>query len=65
MKLLFDQNLSPALVERLADVYPESQHLQQIGMERTTNAIESMLRSSRDVIVQADADQSTGIVVLT
>ena len=27
MKLLFDENLSPHLVERLADVYPESRHV--------------------------------------
>lgn len=33
MKLLFDQNLSPALVSRLADLFPGSVHVQIIGMD--------------------------------
>jgi len=32
MKLLFDQNLSPHLVERLADLYPGSTHVHRIGL---------------------------------
>lgn len=32
MKLLFDQNLSPRLVNRLADLYPDSQHVSLIGL---------------------------------
>jgi predicted nuclease of predicted toxin-antitoxin system len=32
MKLLFDQNLSSALVVRLSDLFPESQHLKDLGM---------------------------------
>ncbi|MBI2472649.1 MAG: DUF5615 family PIN-like protein [Planctomycetes bacterium] len=27
MKLLFDQNLSPRLVERLTDIFPNSTHV--------------------------------------
>ena len=34
MKLLFDQNLSPALVARMADVFPESLHVRSLGLER-------------------------------
>ena len=34
MKLLFDQNLAPALVQRLADVFPESLHVRDAGLER-------------------------------
>jgi predicted nuclease of predicted toxin-antitoxin system len=30
--LLFDQNLSPRLVERLADVYPDSVHVFSLGL---------------------------------
>ncbi len=33
MKLLFDQNLAPALVSRLADVFPESLHVRDAGLE--------------------------------
>ena len=34
MKLLFDQNLAPALVSRLADAFPESLHVRDAGLER-------------------------------
>jgi predicted nuclease of predicted toxin-antitoxin system len=33
MKLLFDQNLSPKLVNRLADLYPNSSHVQSLGLD--------------------------------
>ena len=33
MKLLFDQNLSPKLVNRLADLFPGSSHVQSIGLD--------------------------------
>jgi len=33
MKLLFDQNLSPKLVGRLADVFPGSSHVQTEGLD--------------------------------
>jgi predicted nuclease of predicted toxin-antitoxin system len=37
MKLLFDQNLSPKLVRRLADLFPDSSHVQAVGsIPRTT-----------------------------
>ena len=32
MKLLFDENLSPRLVESLADVYPESEHVSGVEL---------------------------------
>lgn len=32
MKLLFDENLSPKLVDALADLYPESAHVDRIGL---------------------------------
>jgi predicted nuclease of predicted toxin-antitoxin system len=33
MKLLFDQNLSPKLVNRLADLFPGSAHVQSAGLD--------------------------------
>lgn len=30
--LLFDQNISPRLIEQLADIYPESIHVFLVGM---------------------------------
>ncbi len=32
MRLLFDQNLSPRLPTRLADVFPESEHVEGVGL---------------------------------
>lgn len=32
MKLLFDQNLSPRLPRLLADLYPNSVHIRELGM---------------------------------
>jgi predicted nuclease of predicted toxin-antitoxin system len=32
MKVLFDQNLSPRLVNRLADLLPGSSHVQSLGL---------------------------------
>lgn len=34
MKLLFDQQLSPRLVERLADLFPDSSHVWNLGMDQ-------------------------------
>jgi predicted nuclease of predicted toxin-antitoxin system len=33
VKLLFDQNLSPRLVGRLAAVYPGSVHIRDLGLQ--------------------------------
>ena len=35
MKLLFDQNLSPRLPRLLADIYPESVHVREVGMRES------------------------------
>jgi len=32
MMLLFDQNLSPKLTQRLADIYPNSTHVSVVGL---------------------------------
>lgn len=37
MKLLFDQNLSPKLVNRLADLFPGSTHVQSAGLDRASD----------------------------
>ena len=35
MKLLFDQNLSWRLPQKLADLYPESQHVREVGLRES------------------------------
>ncbi len=37
MKLLLDQNLSPRLIDALADLYPGSVHLQNVGLDRASD----------------------------
>lgn len=38
MKLLFDQNLAPALVRRLSDIYPHSSHVFFLGLDQASDA---------------------------
>ena len=37
MKLLFDENLSPALVVELADVFQGSAHVRDVGLESSAD----------------------------
>lgn len=39
MKLLLDQNLSHQLVVRLADIYPDSEHVRNIGMKNADDVM--------------------------
>lgn len=56
-KLLFDQNLSPKLVERLSDLYPNSNHLELLGLGTANDAL-VWEHAKRDgfVVVTKDAD---------
>ena len=57
MKLLFDQNLSDALVARLSDLFPESSHVKAEGMAEASDA-EIWLFAKRQAftIVSKDSD---------
>jgi predicted nuclease of predicted toxin-antitoxin system len=39
MKLLFDENLSPKLPNRLSDLFPESLHVRYVGMNAMVDRI--------------------------
>lgn len=39
MKLLFDQNLPPRLVKSLADVYPGSEHVFNLSLDRASDRV--------------------------
>jgi predicted nuclease of predicted toxin-antitoxin system len=58
LKLLFDANLSPKLVGRLAELFPGSTHVFETGLARFTSdeTIWEYARSHGFVIVTADAD---------
>jgi predicted nuclease of predicted toxin-antitoxin system len=57
MKLLFDQNLSPRLPRLLADIYPESVHVREIGLRDSGDAeIWQIAKANGFVIVSKDSD---------
>jgi predicted nuclease of predicted toxin-antitoxin system len=59
VKLLFDQNLSPRLVIQLADVFPDSQHVFQLGLDRASDDdIWTYAHDHEFIIVTKDADFS-------
>jgi predicted nuclease of predicted toxin-antitoxin system len=65
VKLLFDQNLSPKLVERLADLYPDSNHVYQLGIDLAPDK-EMRDYAAREgfVIVTKDSDFSDLCILL-
>ncbi|RMH66190.1 MAG: hypothetical protein D6685_05130 [Bacteroidetes bacterium] len=64
MKLLFDQNLSPRLVQRLADVYADAAHVSARGLERATDReVWEYARANGFIIVSKDTDFSEMSVV--
>lgn len=59
MKLLFDQNLSPRLVNRLADLYPDSQHVSFIGLDQADDrAVWEYANQNDFTVVTRDSDFS-------
>jgi predicted nuclease of predicted toxin-antitoxin system len=57
MKLLFDQNLSPKLVKRLADLFPGSSHVQAEGLDcADDDLVWDHARRNGFAIVSRDAD---------
>ena len=57
MKLLFDQNLSFKLCERLADLFPDSNQVRRAGLETADDrAIWEFAKANGFVIVSQDSD---------
>jgi predicted nuclease of predicted toxin-antitoxin system len=57
VKLLFDENLSPRLVRRIADLFPESLHVRSEGLKQTPDTtVWEYAKSNEFVIVTADSD---------
>ena len=57
MRLLFDQNLSPFLVELLADFYPGSVHVQAAGLDHAPDeAVWDYAKKHGLLIVTKDTD---------
>lgn len=57
MRLLFDQNLSRRLVERLADVFPGSTHVTYLGLAEADDlAVWSRAKTDGYAIISRDSD---------
>ena len=57
MKLLFDQNLSHKLARHLADLFPDSTHVREIGLKEAEDlAVWEYAKQQNFVIVSKDAD---------
>jgi len=57
VKLLFDENLSPSLVQRLADLFPDPARVHTLGLGQADDATISVYARDHDyVVVTKDAD---------
>ena len=57
MKLLFDQNLSPRLSRLLADIYPNSVHVREVGLQDADdNSVWQFAGINGYAIVSKDSD---------
>ena len=57
MKLLFDENLSPKLSDRLSGLFPNSLHVRDVGMKATIDPIVWDYAKDNDlIIVSKDSD---------
>jgi predicted nuclease of predicted toxin-antitoxin system len=57
LRLLFDQNLAPRLVARLAKLFPESEHVRDAGLAMADDAaVWEYAKAGGFAIVSKDAD---------
>lgn len=65
MKLLFDQNLSPALTVHLTDIFPDSAHVFPLGLSSDDDLIVRAFAAEHDfVLVTKDSDYSDLLAIL-
>jgi predicted nuclease of predicted toxin-antitoxin system len=57
LKLLYDENLSPALVRAMASVFPDSSHVRDQGLEHSDDEhLWERAKTEHFIIVSKDAD---------
>jgi len=62
MKLLFDQNLSPRLSQILAEDFPDSKHVLELGLDQTPDLdLWKFARDSGYCIVSKDSRSSSKV----
>ena len=65
MRLLFDENLSPKLPNRLSDLFPNSLHVRDVDMKATIDPIVwDFAKENNLIIVSKDADMHDLSLVL-
>ena len=57
MKFLFDQNLSPVLINLLSDIFPESLHVRDAGLQASSDeAVWEYAIQQQFMIISKDSD---------
>lgn len=57
MKLLIDQNLSPKLVKQLNDLFPDSCHLINVGLDKSPDSdVWEFAKGNNFIILSKDTD---------
>jgi predicted nuclease of predicted toxin-antitoxin system len=57
VKLLFDQNLSPKLVDAVIDLFPDSEHVPNLGLHKASDvAVWEYAKEHGFAIVSKDSD---------
>lgn len=65
MKLLLDQNLSPKLISALSDLFPETTHVQNIGLDFAADEeVWSFAKANGYIIITKDSDFAEHSLVL-
>ncbi len=65
MKLLFDHNLSPKLIHRLAELFPNSNHVYHLGLDRVEDRQVWQYAKTNDfTIVTKDGDYNELLILL-
>jgi predicted nuclease of predicted toxin-antitoxin system len=65
MKLLFDANISPKLAHRLKNLYPDSEHVRNLSMMKTSDdKIWNHAKQENYTIVTKDADFNDYSIIL-
>lgn len=64
MRLLFDHNLSPRLANRLADVFPDSNHVYNLDMDQADDReVWTYAQANNFIIVTRDSDYNELLVL--
>lgn len=57
MRLLFDQNLSPRLKDTLQDIYPDSVHVRDVGLESADDTVVWAYANEHELVITSkDSD---------